>query len=98
MSDMIRVEVIANRSVQEDFFDALAEAGAGTHYTLFPEVQGAGNAGPRRGDHIWPEENFVYVAYVKVEEARAIRSVTEALGQTFPDEGIQFFAVRGTDV
>jgi len=98
MSDMIRVEVIANRSVQEDFFEALAKAGAGTYYTLFPEVQGAGNAGPRRGDHIWPEENFVYVAYVSIDEARAIRSVTDTLRSAFPDEGIRFFAVRGTDV
>ncbi len=98
MSDIVRVEVIANRSVQEDFFDGLEEAKAGTHYTLFPEVQGAGNAGPRRGDHIWPEENFVYVAYVSINEARTIRSVTEALRGAFPDEGIQFFAVRGVDV
>ena len=54
----ICVEVIANRSIQEDFHERLRKRGIGAHYTLFPEVQGTGYAGPRRGDHIWPEENF----------------------------------------
>lgn len=89
----IRVEVIANRSVQEDFFERLRKRGIGTHYTLFPEVHGAGDAGPRRGDHIWPEENFVYVAYVTEEEARGIKEEVDALKSFFRDEGIRFFAV-----
>lgn len=89
----VRVEVIANRSVQEDFFERLRKRDIGTHYTLFPEVQGAGDAGPRRGDHIWPEENFVYVAYVSAEDARGIKEEVEALKAFFQDEGIRFFAV-----
>ena len=91
----VRVEVIANRSVQEDFFERLSRRGVGAHYTLFPEVQGDGAAGPRRGDHIWPEENFVYVTYVDEEEARAIKTEVEELKRFFEDEGIRFFAVQG---
>lgn len=98
MNDIIRVEVIANRSVEDDFFELLETASVGAHYTLFPEVQGAGHAGPRRGDHIWPEENFVYVAYVTEEEARTIRSQVETLRSRFETEGIRMFATQGVDV
>ncbi len=94
----VRVEVIANRSVQEDFFERLRAAGVGTHYTLFPEVHGAGGAGLRRGDHVWPEENFVYITYVSLEDAGVLKRETEALRADFPDEGIRFFAVQGLEV
>ena len=95
---MIRVEVIANRSVQEDFFEAIAAADAGRHYTLFPEVHGDGAAGPRRGDHIWPEENFVYVCYTGIDEARTIHRIVEDLRERFPEEGIRIFATQGIDL
>jgi len=96
--DTVRVEVIANRSVQEDFFERLKDANIGTHYTLYPVVQGAGDNGPRRGDHIWPEENFVYVTYVNITEARTIRTITDDLTRIFPTEGIRFFAAQGLHV
>lgn len=93
---MIRMEVIGNRSVQEDFFERLRAEEVGSHYTLFPEVHGSGFAGPRRGDHVWPEENFVYVAYTdEPEEARRVRSIVEDLKKIFEDEGIRFFATQG---
>ncbi len=93
--EIVRVEVIANRSIQEDFFEALSRREAGLHYTLVPEVQGVGNTGPRRGDHIWPEENFLYIAYVPPSDALVIREEVETLRSRFPDEGIRFFATRG---
>lgn len=96
---MIRIEVVGNRSIQEDFFDRLQAEQVGLHYTLFPEVQGAGFAGPRRGDHVWPEENFVYVAYTdEAEDARRIRTIVEELRGLFEEEGIRFFATRGADL
>lgn len=96
---MIRMEVIGNRSIQEDFFERLQAEQVGLHYTLFPEVHGAGFAGPRRGDHIWPEENFVYVAYTdEPEEARRVRAIVDDLKSVFADEGMRFFATRGVDL
>ena len=96
---MIRMEVIGNRSIEEDFFERLQAADVGQHYTLFPEAQGSGFAGPRRGDHIWPEENFVYVAYTdEPNEARQVRSIVAELREIFKDEGIRFFATRGADL
>ncbi|MCG8480105.1 MAG: hypothetical protein MI724_13485 [Spirochaetales bacterium] len=96
--EIVRVEVIANRSIQEDFFEALSRRGVGLHHTLISEAQGVGHAGPRRGDHIWPEENFLYIAYVSTDDARIIREETETLRRRFPDEGIRFFATRGIAV
>lgn len=95
---MIRVEVIGNRSVQEDFFDRLAEREVGQHHTLFPEVQGVGNSGPRQGDHVWPEENFVFFAYVEREEAAAIKEIVSELKEVFAGEGIKFFATEATEI
>ena len=95
---MIRVEVVGNRSVQEDFFDRLAEGEVGQHHTLFPEVQGVGISGPRQGDHVWPEENFVFFAYVEREEARAIKEIVMELQEVFSGEGITFFATEATEV
>lgn len=95
---MIRIEVIANRSVQEDFFESLRAAQIDAHYTLFPEVHGAGAAGPRRGDHIWPEENFVYVSYLERETAMVIKEIVDKLRKAFPDEGIRLFASQGVEL
>lgn len=96
---MIRMEVIGNRSIQDDFFERLQQEEVGLHYTLFPEVHGSGFAGPRRGDHVWPEENFVYVAYTsEAEEARRVRAIVEDLKEIFEDEGIRFFATQGVDL
>lgn len=96
---MIRMEVIGNRSIQDDFFERLKAADVGLHYTLFPQVQGSGFAGLRRGDHVWPEENFVYVAYTdEPEDARTVRSIVDDLRGVFEDEGIRFFATRGADL
>ena len=60
---MKRIEIIANRSIEGDLHDALKEAGAAQHYTKIPVVHGVGNSGPRMGDHIWPEENFIMIVY-----------------------------------
>ena len=88
---MTRVEIIANRSVEADLMDALSQKGIARYHTKIPEVQGVGTSGPRQGDHIWPEENFVIVVYCSEEEARAIRLVAEELKRFFKDEGITVF-------
>ena len=95
---MIRVEVVGNHSVQEDFFDRLAEREVGEHHTLLSEVQGVGSSGPRQGDHVWPEENFLYIAYLGEEEAREIRQIVSELKEVFASEGIRFFATRAVEL
>lgn len=94
----LRVEIFANRSVQEDLFERLAKKNLATHYTFIPEIQGVGHSGPRRGDHVWPEENFALITYVDEEEAREIKAAVEDLREFFPSEGITFFAAPAVDL
>lgn len=88
-----RVEIVGNRSIQEDLVEMLEQAGLAQFRTVFTEVQGVGESGPRRGDHVWPEENFVLVTYCSTEEAAGIVRIVDRIRTQFPTEGIACFAV-----
>jgi len=88
---MKRLEIIANRSIQDDMFDAFKKADIVKHYTLSPVVLGVGKSGPRMGDHIWPEENFSLIIYCEEEESDKIKLVIKDLKQFFTKEGIKIF-------
>ena len=88
---MKRIEIIANRSIQEDMLDAFKKADIVKHYTLIPNVLGVGNSGPRMGNHIWPEENFSITVYCNDSEAEKIKSVVLELKTFFTSEGIKIF-------
>jgi hypothetical protein len=90
---MIRIEIIANHSVEDNILDALAKAGVGKYYTKFPNIFGVGSSGPRMGDAIWPEENFAVVIWCEEEEARAIARAAAGVKERFPDEGIKVFGL-----
>jgi hypothetical protein len=88
---MRRLEIIANRSIEEDMFDLFKRRGIVNYYTKIPVVHGVGNSGPRMGDHVWPEENVILIIYCDEEEANAIREAIEELKLFFKDEGIKLF-------
>jgi len=88
---MIRVEIIANNSVEENVLEALAAQEAGKFYTKIPGVLGVGSSGSRMGDAIWPEENFVLVIWCEEDEAGRIKRAVDSVKENFPDEGIKFF-------
>jgi len=90
---MIRIEIIANHSVEENILEALSEEQVGKYYTKMPNVYGVGSAGPRMGDAIWPEENFALVIWCEEEEAAGIKRAVESVKAVFPDEGIKIFGV-----
>jgi len=90
---MIRVEIIANRSIEEDLLEAFSNAGVAREYTLFPVVHGVGSSGPRMGDAIWPEENFALVVWCEDPEARSIMEAAMKVKARFPDEGLKVFGV-----
>jgi hypothetical protein len=94
---MIRIEIIANHSVEENILEALANEGAGKYYTRYPNILGVGSSGPRMGDAIWPEENFALVIWCEEEEARAIARATASVKDRFPDEGIKVFGLPPED-
>jgi hypothetical protein len=88
---MIRVEIIANQSVEENILEALAKENAGKYYTKYPNILGVGGCGPRMGDAIWPEENFALVIWCEKEEALAIQRAVMSVKQKYPNEGIKLF-------
>jgi len=90
---MIRVEIIANQSVEENVLEALKFAGVGKFYTKFPNILGVGTCGPRMGDAIWPEENFALVIWCEPDEGRKIEEALAPVKTKFPDEGIKVFGV-----
>ena len=90
---MIRIEIIANHSVEENILEALKREDAGKYYTKYPSIFGVGSAGPRMGDAIWPEENFALVIWCEEEEAHAIQRAVDSVKEKFPGEGIKMFSL-----
>ncbi len=90
---MIRVEIIANRSVEENILEALAKEGVAKYYTKIPNVLGTGACGPRMGDAVWPEENFALIVWCEEEEAQGIKRAIVRVKEKFPGEGIKLFGV-----
>jgi hypothetical protein len=91
---MIRVEIIANHSVEENILEAFQVEGVAKYYTKFPSIFGVGSAGPRMGDAIWPEENFAIVVWCEKDEVEGIERAIAAVKQQFPDEGIKLFKME----
>jgi hypothetical protein len=91
---MIRAEIIANHSVEENILEALAQENAGKYYTKYPSILGVGSAGPRMGDAVWPAENFSIVIWCEEEEARAIQRAIASVKEKFPGEGIKLFGIQ----
>jgi hypothetical protein len=93
---MIRLEIIANHSIEENILEALHEKEAGTYYTRIPGAFGVGSSGSRMGDAIWPEENFILIIWCEKEEAEAIERAIAPVKERFPDEGIKIFKLGDT--
>lgn len=94
---MRRIEVIANRSVQEELIEALERALPDFFYTLVPVVHGRGRQKRRLGTATWPEENFILLAYVRDEDRTAVGDVVAAIKRKYPKEGIKVFSVSADE-
>ncbi len=88
---MLRSEIYANRSVEEDIFEAIEERLPGFSYSLVEDVQGRGRQGIRHGTAVWPELNVLYVIYSEESEARSIAQAVASVKKEFPNEGIKLF-------
>ncbi len=91
---MKKLEIIANKSVEEDLFDRFERRGLKPRYTEIPVVYGEGRTNPKKGDGIWPEENFLLIIYTEDDMAEKIISVVRDLKIDFPDEGIKIFEIE----
>ena len=91
---MVRLEIVANHSVEENIMEAFKKEGVAKYYTKYPTIYGVGTSGPRMGDAIWPEENFALVIWCDEEEARKILKAVKEVKKNFPEEGIKVFPMK----
>jgi nitrogen regulatory protein PII len=88
---MMRVEIVANKSVQQDLLDVLDAAVPGIYYTVIPDVQGRGRQGVRMGDDIWPEKNFMVLIFCNRETSEHVEKAVCHVKKDYPYEGIKLF-------
>jgi len=88
---VVRLELIANRAVEDDLYDLFKKQELNPYFTRLGEVQGFGNSGARKGDHIFPEENFLLIFYCDEQTAQSITDSVLELKRIFPAEGIVLF-------
>ena len=91
---MIRVEIIANQSVHEEIIKNLEAVVPDFCYSLIPLVYGRGKKSYKLGTTIWPETNFILIAYCPETAETDIQTVIEYEKKKFPDEGIKIFVLH----
>ncbi len=90
-----RIEAVMDRTVEDVFLEKMERSLKGVSYTLFTEVQGLGESGPRRGTHVWPEENSVFILYIPAEVRGVLEGLLREMREEHPGSGIAVFAVPG---
>lgn len=95
---MIRAEIIANQSVQDDIQELLEQEIEGIEYTVFQEVKGKGLTSKKIGDTVWPEMNFVLFSYLSEDNAKKLKQIVEAVKKRFPREGISVFFTQAVEI
>jgi hypothetical protein len=88
---MKRMELIANRSVENEIIEALEEVIQDFYYTLLPEIHGKGKTKYRLGTATWPELNFLLISYLDDGAAAKAEKAIQGVKEHFPREGIKFF-------
>lgn len=91
---MIRVEIIANQSVEERIKNNLEAVIPDFYYTVIPLVYGRGAESRKLGTTTWPETNFILVAYCEDKYETDIRTVIDYVKSKFSDEGIKLFIMH----
>lgn len=91
---MIRIEIIANQSVHEEIIKNLEAVIPDFCYSTIPLVYGRGKNSRKLGTTIWPETNFILIAYCPETAETDIQTVIEYEKKKFPDEGIKIFVMH----
>ena len=95
---MVRVEIIANQSVQDDIIEKLENELPELEYSMIPAVHGKGKTAHKLGNNIWPEENFLLFSYTDESSASKIKELVQAVKTRFPREGISCFACVAQEI
>ncbi len=85
------MELIANRSVENEIIETLEKNIQDFYYTLLPQVCGRGKTKYRLGTATWPEMNFLLISYLDEEETARVETAVREVKERFPDEGIKLF-------
>jgi hypothetical protein len=91
---MKRLELIANRSVENEIIVALEETIQDFYYTLLPQVHGRGKTKYRLGTTTWPEMNFLLISYLDDESAAVAEAAIKEVKKRFPNEGIKLYIMQ----
>lgn len=91
---MYRIEIISNKSVQEEIEMSLEQNVADFYYTTIPLVYGRGGENRKLGTATWPETNFALVSYIEDKDYEMVKKVVSAIKAKFPGEGIKLFAIK----
>lgn len=94
---MVRCEIIANQSVQEEIIDLLEEYIPDVLYTVIPVVTGRGKGNYKLGSSTWPETNFVLFTYIADEKLENVKAIVKAVKEKFSGEGIKMFCVKAEE-
>ncbi len=86
---MKRVEIVANRSVEEELVRALETGIPELYYTVGPVVHGRGPKDWKQGNVVWPEENFLLFTYQDELVAAEVVRIVNDIKAEFPEEGIK---------
>ena len=90
---MKRLELIANRSVENEIMEALEANIQDFYYTLLPQIHGKGKTKYRLGTATWPELNFLLISYLNDEDAAMVKTAIQKVKERFPHEGIKLFFI-----
>lgn len=94
---MIRLEIISNNTIELDLIEELESINKDIHYSKISAVHGKGNSSTKKGDAIWPEENFIFIIYCDEEIAKLYIDSVATLKKRFKQEGIKVFSVPCTE-
>ena len=95
---MYRIEIVSNKSVEEDITDTLEEYVPGILYTTIPLAYGRGGDSRKLGTTSWPETNFVMFSYIEEKDLPTVRAVMKGVKERFPNEGIKLFITKSEEM
>lgn len=91
---MIRLEIISNKSVQEEIEKSMECNIENFYWTIIPLSIGRGKENRKLGTTTWPETNFVMISYIEEKDYEIAKKVIEVIKKRFSSEGIKMFAVK----
>ena len=95
---MLRIEIMSNKSVEEDITDALEQYIPHILYTKIPLVYGKGGENYKLGTTTWPETNFALISYIEDKDLDMVKAVIKGVKERFGSEGVKLFAVKAEEL